>query len=69
MRKAEGEEKLKAESSRLKTERKGKDRKDEGRWTMGDGRKENKRDPIVYRKVILSSLFLAKRSSFVHRFS
>ena len=63
----------------------GRRKMDEGRREMDDRRKEsverrkmdekrtNKirtvRDLNVYRKVFLSSLFLAKRSSFVPRFS
>jgi len=50
----------------------GREARDDGRGTM-DEKRTNKirtvRDLKVYRKVILSSLFLAKRSSFVHRFS
>ena len=50
----------------------GEDDKDEGRWTM-DEKRTNKirtvRDLNVYRKAFLSSLFLAKRSSLVPRFS
>jgi len=45
---------------------------DEGRWTRDEKRTREirtVRDLNVYRKVFLSSLFLAKRSSFVPRFS
>jgi len=45
---------------------------DEGRWTRDEKRTSEirtVRDLNVYRKVVLSSLFLAKRSSFVPRYS